>query len=1375
MTFPLSAHGYTQDAETGVWQRAGYQSIAYSDGDEPEQRVANAIADASDLSVLSAELRASCTDWPSLYHLSSTRANILRPFQDELHGDILEIGSGCGAISRYLGECGANVLALEGSQRRAAMTRARTRDLNNVTVVCEAFGEFQTDQRFDAITLIGVLEYANLFTQGDAPHLGLLRRVRELLKPDGRLYLAIENQLGLKYFAGAPEDHLGVAMYGVEGRYTANQPQTFGRAALTALLRDAGFDHSDFLAAFPDYKLPTSILTQAGLDRADFDAAAFAWQSAHADPQLPQQTTFVLENAWPEIFKNRLGMDLANSFLVRAGPPPAQEPPLALHYSTNRLKPYCKETRFVANTEARAEAEAANVDAGVLVHYRLLAGARPEAAPPADTENAQAGTGERGHSGLRFHCPATAAYIPGHTLSREFVDLITRTGWQLADVSGFIRRYVGMLEQLLAGNEPAIDWSDAACLLPARCFDYSPQNIVIQHEGLPAAIDNEWSLEGGVALGHLLFRSLLLSMASVQRYAPSPSLTELSRRDFIRTVLADAGYPLTNEDFERYIEREAHIQQAVTGRLAGELREWHPDAPLPMRLPEPSPTQDAYFKQAIHDKDVHITNLEAMIAGCKRTLSELDEQCSGLHQTLLEKNTHAAGLEADIARLTGTIEALTKDVAARDEDVAALRQEASAKDARLQAQEASIASLRHIAAQRDAQIQTHVHDIQALRESTAWKATAPLRWVADQTKRVHRIVRVAPAAVQRAGGIGAGLRKAMGIWRREGLPGIKARVQQQQRLAAAQPAGDTGQHPIVEGTLYKPTASLGRDAQGRYRLENGPGAYTYIPPQRPADLERRIAKLANPPLFSIVVPVYNTPPELLAKAVDSVCAQWYPEWELILADDASPSAATKQALDAVADARITVLRLETNEGIAGATNAALRVARGEYVVFLDHDDELTPDCLYELALCADRDDPDYIYSDEDKLTESGDYTQPHFKPDWSPDAMMSTMFTCHVSCLRRRLIERLGGLRPEFDGCQDWDLILRATEQTTRIAHIPKVLYHWRILDASVASDIGAKPYVLDASRRVREDALRRRGLSGSVEAVSEVPGYFRVNYHLQGAPLVSIIIPSRDNGPVLRRCIDSIEAKSVYRHYEIIVLDNGSVDQGTLDYLDRLGSAPDVHVVRHDAPFNFSELNNMGAAQAKGEVLLFLNDDTEVVSRDWLERMGGYAQLPHIGAVGAKLLYPGGTQIQHAGVLNLARGPQHALLRHESYAPAYFMRNLLEYDWIAVTGACLMMEARKFHTLGQFNTSLPIAYNDVDLCMRAVESGLYNVVCQAVTLIHHESISRGLDALDVAKQERLARELEQLYELHPRFFQSDPFHNPNLHPNGINFELSIG
>jgi GT2 family glycosyltransferase len=645
--------------------------------------------------------------------------------------------------------------------------------------------------------------------------------------------------------------------------------------------------------------------------------------------------------------------------------------------------------------------------------------------------------------------------------------------------------------------------------------------------------------------------------------------------------------------------------------------------------------------------------------------------------------------------------------------------------------------------ERDLQIVALSRAMQEMRHSTSWRLSAPIRWLGSLARaltggaafwRKMGVARTTLLRVLRSDSLPNLVSRAWKIWQREGLRGVKSRLREQH----------IGQR------------------------------YIYVEPQRPSDLDERLAAITSAPRFSIVVPVYNTTPELLDALLDSVKRQWYPNWELVLADDASPSEITQAALAAISHPQIRLLRLEKNQGIAGATNTALAAAQGDFIVFLDHDDELTPDCLYELATCIERDQPDFVYSDEDKLDAQGNFVDPHFKPDWSPDTMMSTMFTCHVSCVRRSLLETVGGLRSDYDGCQDWDFVLRLSEQTKRISHIPKVLYHWRIIPGSSAADIGAKPYVLDASRRVRLDALARRGHEGSVEPVPHVTGYFRVNYHMRGTPLVSIIIPSRDNGEVLRRCIDSIYGKSSYRHFEIIILDNGSVKPDTLAYLQQVQQAGQAQVIRHDAPFNFSELNNIGVAQAKGELLLFLNDDTEVLTADWLERMGGYAQLPHIGAVGAKLLYPGGREVQHAGVINLPGGPCHAFLRTQAEAPGYFMRCLLEYNWLAVTAACLMMDAKKFRELGQFDESFAVAYNDVELCFRAAAAGLYNVNVQAVTLLHHESLSRGNDHIDPAKMERLVRELKRLDETHPVYCKRDPFYNPNLHRGKVNFELAL-
>ena len=561
------------------------------------------------------------------------------------------------------------------------------------------------------------------------------------------------------------------------------------------------------------------------------------------------------------------------------------------------------------------------------------------------------------------------------------------------------------------------------------------------------------------------------------------------------------------------------------------------------------------------------------------------------------------------------------------------------------------------------------------------------------------------------------------------------------------------------------------DRNGSYAFAGEGDRYVYVPPRRP-DRSRANPVAVGQPRFSIVVPVYNTDPDLLKRMVASVREQWYAGWELLLVDDASPDERTRAALSNLDDPRIRVERAAENGGISAATNIAIARATGDYVVFLDHDDELTIDCLHELASCIRRDDPDFIYSDEDKIDTEGCYTQPFFKPDWSPDTMMSTMFTCHVMCVRRTMFDIVGGLRSTFDGSQDYDFVLRLVEHTDRISHIPKVLYHWRIIPASVASDMNAKPYAVEASRRAREAALDRRGLAGTVEPVPEMPVYFRVNYQLQRQPLISIIVPTKNNAAVLERCVTSIHERTRYANFEIIVMDNGSTQADALAVLRNFEWQPRTKVQLHRRPFNYSEINNTGVRTAEGELLVFLNDDTEILADDWLERMGGYAQLAHVGAVGAKLLYPETRRVQHNGVLNLDQGPVHALHNMPAHEPGPFMRNLLEWNWTAVTGACLMIERRKFVQAGGFDESFPIAYNDVKLCFDLRDLGYYNLVCPSVELIHHESLSRGMDRQSPQKLARLERERVRLYQVCPQHFMRDPFHNPNLSATGIQFEL---
>ncbi|SEP89142.1 Glycosyltransferase, GT2 family [Ectothiorhodospira magna] len=739
-------------------------------------------------------------------------------------------------------------------------------------------------------------------------------------------------------------------------------------------------------------------------------------------------------------------------------------------------------------------------------------------------------------------------------------------------------------------------------------------------------------------------------------------------------------------------------------------------------------------------------------------LSILVRRASAMAEIQRREQAMIADLDRQAGEQAATLSAHRQEIRVRDERIVQQDVRIATLDDTLSRQQAELTALQ-------GQLAALQGQLALLHASRSWRLTAPLRLLGRLARRTRDMARAGHPLLRRHGWRGL-LDRGWHVLRREGITGLKARLHHHATLNAHIPRSA----PPCQGQA----ALAWEPDPGHYRLVEGGGNYVYVPPRRPAHLDAWLTTLKAPPRFSIVVPVYNTPPILLQALLDSVTAQWYPHWELILADDASPSTETRQALTRISDGRVKVLHLDTNQGIAGATNAAIAAAGGEFVVFLDHDDELTPDCLYELALCIQREQPDFIYSDEDKITPQGHFTEPHFKPDWSPDTIMSTMYTCHVSCIRRTLLARIGGLRSEYDGCQDWDLILRVAERTDRISHVPKVLYHWRILPASVASDLAAKPYVLAASKKAREDALQRRGLFGELEPVPGFPAYCRVRYHLRGNPLVSIIIPTRDNPAVLRRCIDALPPPSNQSQYEILIMDNGSVTPEARRYLDTLPTRhPHIRVLRHDAPFNFSELNNLAVQASRGDLLLFLNDDTEVITPDWLERLGGYAQLPHVGAVGAKLLYPGGHTIQHAGLVNLQAGPGHAFLHRPADHPGYFMRNLLEYNWLAVTGACLMISREKFMRVGGFDETFPIAYNDVELCIRLHEAGLYNLVCPAVSLIHHESVSRGPDHLDPAKRERLRGELRRLYALHPRYFQHDPFHNPNLHPDSVHFDLA--
>ena len=533
----------------------------------------------------------------------------------------------------------------------------------------------------------------------------------------------------------------------------------------------------------------------------------------------------------------------------------------------------------------------------------------------------------------------------------------------------------------------------------------------------------------------------------------------------------------------------------------------------------------------------------------------------------------------------------------------------------------------------------------------------------------------------------------------------------------------------------------------------------------PRDLDRmRQEALAfvYHPLVSIITPVFNTPVRWLRECIESVLTQTYENWELILIDDHSTDPETLRCLTelAAADSRIILAKDEEKRGISAASNRGLALAQGDWVGFLDHDDLLEPDALFQnVKWLQKHPDADLIYSDEDKLTERG-FDSPIFKPDWSPDYFLSCNYVCHFTLIRRELIKKVGGFRSKFDGAQDYDLFLRVIEQTNRIDHIPRVLYHWRRTLTSTADNVQCKPGMLQAGRLALEGHLERKQQAGHVTVDWRTYLYW-VKRELTEAKKISIIIPVRDRVDLLARCIDSLTRKTIYAPYEIIVVDNDSQSEDARAYFSHFKH----RLLHYSRPFNLSALNNFAVKQTDSPWLLFLSYYTEVLDADWMTTMAEHVQRPEVGAVGLRLLYPDDT-VQHAGIVVGVGGiAEYAFRGSPAEVPGVCRQLQATRNYSAVTGACLLTRRDVFEEVGGFDEEcLPVHFNDVDLCLKMRRAGYSIVYTPFARLYHHESRVRSqpVEPLEAnPMRERWAQVLER-----------DPYYNPNLSRERADFSL---
>lgn len=1284
--------GYILDVVTGIWSRQDYTGIAYSDGDEVEQRIASIINEASDLGVLSSELRQHCTDWPSLYHLSGTRANILRPFENDLHGDILEIGAGCGAITRYLGECGGNVLALEGSPRRAAIARARTRDLQNVTVVSDRFDLFSADQKFDAITLIGVLEYANLFTPGESPALNMLERVRALLKPEGKLFIAIENQLGLKYFAGAPEDHLGQPMYGIEGRYRNDQPQTFGRIILAEMLKEAGFSACDFLAPFPDYKLPVSVITERGFKTEKFDAAAFAWQSVRRDPQLPSILAFSPELVWPTLAQNGLALDLANSFLIVASSNKEsnlESSTLAWHFTTERKKEFCKTTQFV-QTEAD----------GIEVRYKSLAPALPR---PVIGKS------------LKFDIPDRASYVYGTPLSQEFIRIVTRDGWRIEELCILLRKYLDIVANVACAKWQIEELSEPTIKLPGSTFDCIPQNIITSTDGGAHIIDKEWEATESVQIGFLCFRSLITLFHNVTKFGHSVDEFGNTYINLVQTVMSGLGWLADRRLIISYASLEAAIQTEVSGRVVTpkETMDWL-DSPI---------SKLNNLNQAVTEKDGQIASLSQAVVERDGQIVKYQWEKSELHSQLMTLSDWAARIDTNPIRhgikknvlimARATLRSLPVSIATKQRMrgifFSALR------------------LLRQPGIEHESPFSDSAPPPEAQTPFTGVGRDIFIFSVIDWHFRIQRSQHLAKSLAEE----GRRVFFFSNHFVDANTPGY-----QLERISCSYPLYQVKLHvksapaiyfdaPTEEilGMLTRSIAKFIRDFKALSSLSIVQHAYWYPLVKRLPNSYRIYDCMDYHEGFG------NVPAKLRRIEEDMLCN----------ADLVTVTSSWLEDFAAKHNSNVAMVRNAAEyEHFAVRPEQVYIDAKGRRIIgyygaiaeWFDIDLVLKiaqtfTDCLI-LLVGNDTVGAGKYLVDLANIEFTGEvpYARlPYYLHAFDVCLLPFKVIPLTLATNPVKVYEYLAAGKtvvcvdlPEID--QFHNLVLRACSHEDFLAQVKMSLEE----NCSIEEQLSA-----DRRRFASEQTWRHRGTE-LIQAVESVQ-----------MPRVSVIILTFNNLDLTRACLDSVLSRSDYPNLEIIVVDNNSSDE-TPSFLEDLArSHPAIRVVRNSENIGFAAGNNVGLDIATGEYLVILNNDT-VVTQGWVMTLLRHLQdNPELGIIGPVTNNIGNEARISTTYQNTEDMPAEAL--------RYTLANMGRiYPLRTAAFFCVMFHRSVYEKCGPISEDYGRGFFEDDDYCRKVEAIQKCISCAEDVFIHHH-LSASFNKLKSEERQELFRANKEKYE----------------------------
>ncbi len=1399
--------------------------------------------------------------WPVMYHFSRIRGHILS-FCRRLEGKrVLEIGAGCGALTGVLSEMAESVTCVELSKKRSLINAYRNRNATNIEIRVGNFEDVEKklDGAYDVITLIGVFEYGVAYIHSADPYVDFLKKIRTHLKEDGVILIAIENRLGMKYFAGCTEDHTGGFFDGIEGYADTGYVRTFAKPEIEALFARAGLSDAAFYYPYPDYKFPMSVYSDGYLPRrgdlrnniVNFDRKRLIlFDESAAYDTLPDARLFPL-------FSNSFFIELKADGAGKEAETGGRL--LFTKYSDERAEALRIRTDITEMPDGSRQVLKIPASGAASAHILAM-----EAREKALTE---------GFSGTRFvpnHVRiedgnAVFPYLEGETLEEKLDrDFLKDRAAITAALLGYMGVLDGMRGESFVKSDGFVrvfgDVSLPAGLSASRVSDIDMvlNNVIAApdpEKGKDAwhVIDYEWTFPFAVPLSFIKWRALHYYIEGN------------TKRFFLRAEDLYAKAGITEAEISVYEAMERHFQAYTEGdytplrELYGDISEGAADLPAILKRMNGRRGGEAKAKLYL-DTGAGFREEETIEVDHRPDGSiYIEEELTGLKQLRIDPAEYAGvvtiddlmtelgpldpaavisnGVRLDLRRflfdtndpyliIAGWPEDahflyVTMHMASMDADSAEwMRGELDARDRR-------ILALTKADAEKEALLSHRGAIIRQLMKTAPMKAYRKLRvtakredpysmlrpllpsspdgilycidhmahrrddfflrgWCFDRGYAGDRVFIVnskdeeVPAEITRYRRPDAAKQfdlpeeREMGFTVRidyallkdlpfylevetgrgytcEELP-IESDPAKREEAEKKLRAKESEQHVITDYDDYADAHRPSEEELGRQRSEGAAAL--------------REKKPADAPFFSILVPLYKTDPALLDALIASVRQETWPDFELILSDGSGPDSPLAEKLADLqgTDPRIRVVRSMKPLKIAENTNAALDAARGKWYVFVDHDDLITPDALYEIRRAIlQHEDAQLVYSDEDKLLPGDVPGEPNFKPDFSPEFLTSVNYICHLVAVRAELLTKTGLFDPAYDGAQDYDFLLRCMEHTQAIYHVPKVLYHWRMTDSSTAFDPAAKEYAFRAGARALSAHYGRCGIDADVTRLKNA-GLYRTHFRLKETPLVSVIIPNKDHAEDLRRCIRSLEEKSSYKKMEYVVVENNSVEAETFALYEELKAAyPHLKVVKYEGAFNFSAINNLGVREASGSYLLFLNNDTELVAPGAVEAMLGHAVREEIGAVGARLYFADGS-IQHAGVvLGYGGIAGHAFREFGHEEAGYQSRILVTQNVSAVTAACMMVRREVFDKVGGFSEELAVAFNDIDLCMRITEAGYRIVYEPQAEFMHYESKSRGYeDTPD--KQARFTNEVRLFSgRWGERIAAGDPYYNPNL------------